>query len=187
MLGVGSKKLSLEIPAIRALTSFFWSLMPSRGIPRGTDMLLGSLSNSAGPCEQHMASCDWHTRQQDISQPDLIGRVQARTTQADDFYFASSPGNVPLRSLRHRINCKQIALCSRWARATVHHRMVILAMERETSGTNRWLPLVFHVALLYTWPNILLAKTRTFLPLEGHTCFTRVSRVVRTVLKVATS
>lgn len=58
-------------------------------------------------------------------------------------------------------------------------------MRREASGINRWLPLVFHVAPLYAWPSILLAKTNTFLPARrGRTCFhtSQVRRVVRAVL-----
>lgn len=56
--------------------------------------------------------------------------------------------------------------------------MVILATKWETSARNRWLPLVFHVALPYTWPSILPAKANTLLPPWRCllTWFTRVGR-----------
>lgn len=93
--------------------------------------------------------------------------------------------NVPLHLLCHRWSqtTRMDFVLAVWcAQPGVHHRMVILAMGSEASGINRWLPLVFHVAPLYTWPSILLAKTNTFLRARrGRTCFhkSQVRRVAR--------
>lgn len=158
----------------------------------GRDMLFGSLSGSVGYCKKHTALTDErHTRQRDGPHLGLLSRSQTHEHMKDRWLCLGSSetqGMLPLLSLlpQMRLENKTHFVLGVWCvQATVHHRMVILAMKRETSGINRWLPLVFHVALLYTWPSILLAKNNTFLSPQRTCMFSQesVRRVVRAALK----
>lgn len=135
-----------------------------------------------------MALSERHTRLQDGPRLGLLSRSQSMKHMKDRWLCVGSSrtrGMFPYicfatdeAKQQKRTLFSLFGACS----LVVHHRMAILAMGREASGINRWLPLVFHVAPLYTWPNIPLAKTNTFLHARrGRTCFhkSQVRRVAR--------